>query len=171
MLVDDLVEDEWIAFLRQWNADGDQETALAEMVVSEPDHHDWRIVDAAYDRLSCHECGERLSRGPVGCSACDLAHGFRYAAIESDRPGALPGNEHGVRVNVSVVRRPHVTSEDELLARRLVLPLLLIGWLPTTDQAQHASALIKKAPSAERARVTEQAIQAWIGQALSRPRP
>lgn len=170
-LVDGIVEDEWSLFLRRWNVDADQETALAEMVVAEPDQHDWRVVDAAYDRLTCHECGERLSRGPVGCSACDLAHGFRYAAVETDRPGAQPGNEHGVRVNVSVVRRPGVTSQGELLARRLVLPLLLIGLLPTTEEAQRASTLIKRAPAEERDRVTAQAVEAWIDRAVSRSRP
>jgi len=170
-LVDDIVEAEWSLFLTRWNVEADDEKALAEMVAAEPDKHDWRVVDAAYDRLTCPECGERLSRGPVGCAACDLAHGFRYAAIETDRPGAQPGNEHGVRVNVSVVRRPLVTSEGELAARRLVLPMLLIGWLPTTEQAQRASALIKKAAPEERVRVTEQAVAEWIEQAVSRSRP
>ncbi|MEY9927263.1 hypothetical protein ABH926_001888 [Catenulispora sp. GP43] len=167
-LVDDIVEGEWSAFLRRWDVDPgqDQEKTLAEMVTAEPDRHDWRIVDAAYDRLTCPECGGRLSRGPVGCPACDLAHGFRYAAVETDRPGARPGNEHGVRVNGSVVRRPQVTSEDELLVRRLVLPLALIGWLPSTDQAQRASTLIKRAPAGERARLAEQAVESWIEQAL-----
>lgn len=75
------------------------------MVTEEPDRHDWRVVDAAYDQLICGECGQKLSRGPNGCPACDLAHGFRFAAIEVDRPGAMPGNEHALRVNVSVVRR------------------------------------------------------------------
>ena len=161
-LVDAVIEDEWSAFLRTWDGAEGQETVLAEMVVAEPDRHDWRVVDAAYDRLTCEECGERLSRGPVGCSPCDLAHGFRYAAVETDRPGAQRGNEHGVRVNISVVRRPQVTSDGELLARRLVLPLLLIGLLPTTEQAQRASALIKAAAPDERARVTERAVEAWI---------
>ena len=170
-LVDDIVEAEWSLFRMRWNVDPVEEKSLAEMVIAEPDKHDWRVVDAAYDRLTCPECGERLSRGPVGCAACDLAHGFRYAAIETDRPGAQPGNEHGVRVNVSVVRRPQVTSEGELVARRLVLPMLLIGLLPTTEQAQHASALIKRAAPAERIRVTEQAVAEWIAQAVSRSRP
>ncbi len=169
-LVDGIIEAEWSAFLQSWHPDEVPESTLAELVVAEPDRHDWRIVDAAYDRLTCDECGERLSRGPVGCSTCDLAHGFRYAAIETDRPGAQPGNEHAVRVNVSVVRRPRVTSEGELLARRLVLPLLLIGSLPTTEQAQRVSTLIKKAPAAERARLAEQAVADWIDHAVSRPR-
>ncbi|MBS2536249.1 hypothetical protein KGQ20_26140 [Catenulispora sp. NF23] len=164
-MVDRIIEDEWSAFRQTWHPDEVPESTLAELVLAEPDRHDWRIVDAAYDRLTCEECGERLSRGPVGCSACDLAHGFRYAAIETDRPGAQPGNEHAVRVNISVVRRPRVTSESELLARRLVLPLLLIGSLPTTEQAQRVSTLIKKAPAAKRARLAEQAVADWIGQA------
>nr|BFE89065.1 hypothetical protein GCM10020093_116660 [Planobispora longispora] len=41
------------------------ETAIAEMVVDEPSRHDWRVVDAALDRLACPECGSRLGRGPV----------------------------------------------------------------------------------------------------------
>jgi hypothetical protein len=145
-LVDDIVEDEWAAFLRRWDAGESDAVALAEMVVSEPDRHDWRVVDAALDRLTCSPCGDRLGRGPVGCSACDLAHGFRYAAIETDRPGVPPGNEHAVRVNVSVLRRPHVTSAGELLGRRMVLPDLLAGLLPTVREAQRARALIRDAP-------------------------
>jgi hypothetical protein len=163
-LVDAIIEDAWSAFRQQWDVDGEQEVALAEMVVSEPDRHDWRVVDAAFDRLLCTECGGRLSRGPVGCSACDLAHGFRYAAIETDQPGAQPGNEHGVRVNVSVVRRPHVTSESELLARRLVLPLLLIGLLPSTAQAQQASIQFKKAHPEELSQLIEQTVETWMEQ-------
>lgn len=175
-LVDGIVEEEWAEFLRRWEVAGDQEAALAELVVAEPDRHDWRVVDAAYDRLTCGECGERLSRGPIGCSACDLAHGFRYAAIETDRPDAMPGNEHGVRVNVSVVRRPQTTSEGELVARRLVLPLLLIGLLPTTEQAQQASALMKTAVPDERAEMMRSIVEAWLDEAdrartVSRSRP
>ncbi|MFI6812888.1 hypothetical protein ACIBG7_10785 [Nonomuraea sp. NPDC050328] len=126
---------------------GRQEAAereLAEMVVHEPDRHPWRVVDAAYDRLRCPECGGRLSRGPVGCGACDVANGFRFSAIEIDRPGVVPGNEHAIRVNVAVVRRPHWVSEHELIARRLLLPVLLDGHLPTTEQAQAARAVLRR---------------------------
>ncbi|UCM90587.1 hypothetical protein [Streptomyces marincola] len=161
-LVDGIVESEWSAFLREWDADRDQEAALAAMVVSEPDRHDWRVVDAALDRLGCSSCGERLGRGPVGCSACDLAHGFRYAAIETDRPGVPPGNEHAVRVNVSVVRRPHATSDREALARRLMLPLVLIGFLPSTEEAQRLSALVKSSSPAEATRIVERAIEETV---------
>jgi hypothetical protein len=158
-LVDDIVAEGWRSFVCRWEVGEDEETALAEMVVDEPHRHDWRVVDAALDRLVCPDCGDRLSRGPVGCPACDLAHGFRYAAIETDRPGVSPGNEHGVRVNVSVVRRPHGTSVDELLARRMLLPFLLVGFLPSTKDAQRLSAVIKRSPPDRKALLFEQAVE------------
>lgn len=169
-LVDAIVEDEWFAFRRQQDVDDGHEGELATAVVHEPHLFDWRVVDAAYDRLACDECGQRLSRGPASCSECEFMHGFRYAAIETDRPAAQPGNEHGVRVNVSVLRRPQAISESELVARRFALPVLLIGLLPTTEQAQRISALIKKAPSADQTRLAEQAVEGWIRQGVSRSR-
>ncbi|MEU8249179.1 hypothetical protein [Nonomuraea sp. NPDC048916] len=137
-MVDELVEAGWREFLgREFaGASAADERDIAEMVVDEPDKHLWRVVDAAYDRLTCAECGGRLSRGQAGCAGCDLANGFRYVAIEIDRPGVPPGNEHALRVNVSVVRRPYGISEGELLLRRLSLPVLLEGLLPTVRQAQ-----------------------------------
>ncbi|MFE1168913.1 hypothetical protein [Nocardiopsis sp. NPDC058789] len=135
-LVDAILTEEWEAFLlREGLEDGPEVAAL---VVQEPDRHDWRVVDAALERLVCPECGHASGRGPVGCGPCALAHGFRYAAVETDRPGAVPGNEHAVRVNVSVVRRPHGVSAREVLVRRLLLPRLLSGDLPTTARAQAA---------------------------------
>ncbi|QBS39426.1 hypothetical protein [Nocardia sp. CS682] len=148
-LVDDIIEEEWHHFFDQWQ--GEDEHDVARLIAAEPDRHDWRIVDAALDRIVCDECGTRLSRGPMNCSACNLAHGFRYAAIESDRPGVPRGNEHAIRVNVSVVRRPQMTSAQELLARRLFLPALLVGFLPTTAQAQRISTLIKSDPTPQQA--------------------
>ncbi|MEV6149017.1 hypothetical protein AB0L53_01635 [Nonomuraea sp. NPDC052129] len=154
--MDLIVEDGWRAFLeREFGAAerseeaGSDERVIAEIVVDEPDRHPWRVVDAAYDRLTCPECGARLSRGPAGCGLCDLANGFRYVAIEIDRPGVVPGNEHALRVNVSVVRRPYGISAVEVLARRLTLPLLLEGRLPTIRQAQAARAMLNKGASAE----------------------
>ncbi|NUT45573.1 MAG: hypothetical protein HOV86_36840 [Thermoactinospora sp.] len=142
--VDELVEQGWRAFAAAWGeADAEDEAELARMVADEPDKHEWRVVDAAYDRLRCPDCGERLTRGPVGCGPCDLNHGFRFSAIEIDRPGVPPGNEHGLRVNVAVVRRPHWTSANELLARRLALPILLAGHLPDTAKAQAAAAILR----------------------------
>ncbi|GAA0516412.1 hypothetical protein GCM10011581_46320 [Saccharopolyspora subtropica] len=140
--MDGIVEDEWRRFLADWR--DVPETEVAELVAAEPDRHDWRVVDAALDRITCDRCGDRLGRGPVDCAACELAHGLRYAAIETDRPGVPPGNEHAVRVNVSVVRRPQATSAPEVLVRRLLLPALLVGFLPTTAEAQRLKAVVNE---------------------------
>ncbi|GAA3184084.1 hypothetical protein [Nonomuraea roseoviolacea] len=151
-LVDEIVEEGWRAFLaREFPEVGPQEErAIAELVTDEPDRHQWRVVDAAYDRLTCGECGGGLGRGPVGCGPCDLANGFRFIAVETDRPHVPPGNEHALRVNVAAVRRPHWVSEGELLLRRLSLPVLLEGRLPTTAQAQATRALYNEGASMER---------------------
>ncbi|OPG11550.1 hypothetical protein B1L11_19555 [Microbispora sp. GKU 823] len=150
-MVDAIVEEGWRDFLL--SVFGDRvapadERAIAEMVADEPDRHDWRVVDAALDRLTCAECGGPLGRR-AGCPRCDVAHGMRYAARETDRPGVPPGNEHAIRVNVSVVRRPEGISAPEVLARRLLLPALLTGFLPTREQAQRLGALVKHGARAE----------------------
>ncbi|MCT9930552.1 hypothetical protein N5079_10025 [Planotetraspora sp. A-T 1434] len=150
-LVDDIVEEGWREFVAgEFGAAGPEgERAIAEMVADEPDRHDWRVVDAALDRLTCAECGSRLGGGPVGCGPCDLAHGFRFSAVEIDRPGVPPGNEHAIRVNVAIVRRPYGISAPELLARRMLLPALLVGFLPTTEEAQRMGARAKKGATEE----------------------
>ncbi|MEU3016113.1 hypothetical protein ABZ635_01780 [Nocardiopsis sp. NPDC007018] len=135
-LVDAVLEEEWRAFLlREGLPDGPE---VAGLVAEEPQRYDWRVVDAALERLVCEGCAGPLGRGPAGCAPCALAHGFRYAAVETDRPGAAPGNEHAVRVNDSVVRRPQGVPEREVLLRRLWLPWLMTGVLPTTERAQAA---------------------------------
>ncbi|MEO3790109.1 hypothetical protein ABGB14_07840 [Nonomuraea sp. B10E15] len=148
-LVDEIVEEGWRAFLERefGTPEPPGERLIAEMVVDEPDRHAWRVVDAAYDRLTCPECGGRLSRGPAGCAPCDLANGFRYAAVEIDRPDVPPGNEHALRVNVAVTRRPYGISASEVLLRRLSLPVLLDGRLPTVEQAQATKAMVGRGAS------------------------
>ncbi|GAA3422688.1 hypothetical protein [Streptosporangium vulgare] len=167
-LVDRIVEDGWRQFLRErfgpagpsagsgaagpaggsggqpgrGGLSAEEESAIAEMVADEPDRHDWRVVDGALDRLVCPGCGAPLGRGPLGCPPCDLADGFRYSAVETDRPGVPPGNEHAVRVGVSVIRAGHRQSPRALLGWRLGLPALLDGFLPTTAQAQAMRARI-----------------------------
>lgn len=148
-LVDGILEEEWAAFLTREGFGPEDAPEVAALVVEEPDRYDWRVVDAALDRVVCPECGGPLSRGPVGCGPCDLANGFRYGAIETDRPGAAPGNEHGIRVAVSLVRRPHWPPERELLGRRLFLPLALVGQLPTTAQGQRNKARFDRLSIAE----------------------
>ncbi|MCI2419812.1 hypothetical protein MOQ72_20410 [Saccharopolyspora sp. K220] len=149
-LADGIVEAEWQRFWHVGEWAGESEAEVARLVVAEPDQHDWRVVDAAMDRLTCGDCANRLGSGPMGCATCDRAHGFRYAAVEIDRPGVPLGNEHAIRVNVSVVRRPQMTSANELLARRLLLPALLMGFLPTAAEAHRMSALIKNGAAAGR---------------------
>jgi hypothetical protein len=141
-----MVEQGWAAFLERefGGVPREQQRLIAEMVAQEPQSHEWRVYDAALDRLECAECGSRLGRGPEGCPPCDLADGFRYAAIEIDRPGVPPGNEHAIRVNVAVLRRPHILSPAELLGRRKVLPMLIAGGLPTTAEAQRMAKRLKR---------------------------
>ncbi|TDE32470.1 hypothetical protein E1295_39575 [Nonomuraea mesophila] len=148
-MVDEIVEEGWRSFVtHEFGAlEPAGERQVAEMVVDEPDRHVWRVVDAAYDRLTCPECGGRLSGGPAGCAPCDLANGFRYSAIEIDRPGVPAGNEHVLRVNVAVTRRPSGVSASEVLLRRLSLPVLLDGRLPTLAQAQATKAMARRGAS------------------------
>ncbi|GAB3165288.1 hypothetical protein [Microbispora hainanensis] len=106
------------------------------------------LVDAVFDRLICDQCSGPLGRR-AGCPRCDVAHGMRYVARETDRPGVPPGNEHAIRVNVSVVRRPEGIPAPKMLGRRLLLPAMLAGFLPMTEQAQRLGALVKRGARAE----------------------
>ncbi|WP_049563608.1 hypothetical protein [Nonomuraea sp. SBT364] len=165
--MDEIVESGWREFVarRFGRLTAEDERVVAEMVIDEPDRHPWRVVDAAYDRLTCGECGGKLSRGPARCAGCNLANGFRYVAVEIDRPGVPPGNEHALRVNVSVLRRPGWVSAREVLGRRLSLPLLLDGHLPTTAQAQATRALLNKGATAEQ--LAAHIYREWDGGDLS----
>ncbi|MEV0968541.1 hypothetical protein [Microtetraspora glauca] len=156
VLVDEIVDDGWREFVsREFGMITlKEEPGIAAMVVDEPDRHDWRVVDAAMDRLVCADCGSSLGGGPVGCPTCDRSHGFRYSAVETDRPGVHWGNEHAIRVSVSIVRNPHRTSAADLLGRRAALAPALAGHHFTTEAAQRMGALIKKgATYAELARL------------------
>jgi hypothetical protein len=135
-LVDDIVEEEWRRFFLDWQSEPAPE--VARLVAAEPDRHDWRVVDAALDRIVCDECGNRLGRGPMDCAGCNLAHGFRYAAMETDRPGVPPGNEHAIRVNVSVIR--HTLGGLGARAAGSQTPAArLAGRLPTDHHASPAN--------------------------------
>ncbi|MFG1701973.1 hypothetical protein ACFLIM_02165 [Nonomuraea sp. M3C6] len=161
--MDEIVEEGWRAFLERefGTSTPPDEHLIAEMVTDEPDKHPWRVVDAAYDRLTCAECDGRLSSGPAGCAACDLANGFRYSAIEIDRSAVPPGNEHALRVNVAVTRRPYGISDSEVLLRRLSLPILLEGRLATREQAQATKAMAGK--GATEAQLAAFMYQEWGG--------
>ncbi|BCJ61242.1 hypothetical protein [Micromonospora endophytica] len=120
------------------------ETALAGLVVDNPDAYDWRVVDAAFDHLTCTQCGSTLTRGPLTCRRCAYHHELRFAARETDRPQVPPGNEHAIRVSFAVARHRHRYSPRARVGYELVLPDLVAGGLPTTKQAQAAKALINK---------------------------
>lgn len=137
-----MVADGYRAFLAETGFDDEPE--LAELIVQEIKPYDWRVVDAAFERLTCAQCGSGRGRGPAGCPPCDLDEGFRYSARETDRPGVPPGNEHAIRVGVAVLRNAHRHSARALLSWRLGTPVVLDGFLPTTAQAQALRARINK---------------------------
>ncbi|MET7282596.1 hypothetical protein ABZS29_30490 [Kribbella sp. NPDC005582] len=111
---------------------------LAAVVLQDTSEFDWRVVDGALKQLTCTECGSGLGAGPLGCTACDLANGFRFAARETDRPGAAPNNEHAVRVASAVARTRHRYTPRARAGYEIALPGLLAGQIPTTPQAQRA---------------------------------
>ncbi|MFK4089624.1 hypothetical protein ACI2LF_36260 [Kribbella sp. NPDC020789] len=117
---------------------------LAEVVLQDTSEFDWRVVDGALEQLTCTACGSALGAGPLGCTACDLANGFRFAAQETDRPDAQPGNEHALRVSSAVARTRHRYTPRARASYELVLPLLLTGKIPTTPQAQRAKDRINR---------------------------
>ncbi|MCW3814011.1 hypothetical protein ONA91_06020 [Micromonospora sp. DR5-3] len=121
-----------------------EETALGWLVADSPDEHDWRVVDAALDRLTCPFCAATLTRGPATCHRCALYHGMRFAARETDRPNVPPGNEHAIRVSFAVARNRARYTPRARVGYELLLPGLVAGELPTTAQAQAAKALINK---------------------------
>lgn len=111
---------------------------LAEVVLQDTSEFDWRVVDGALKQLTCTECGSSLGAGPLGCAACDLANGYRFAAQETDRPGTQPRNEHALRVSSAVARTRHRYTPRARAGYEIALPSLLDGKIPTTPQAQRA---------------------------------
>jgi uncharacterized protein YfaQ (DUF2300 family) len=125
------------------------ETALSWLVVDNPAEHDWHIVDAALDRLTCAECGSTLTRGSATCQRCTYYHGMRFGAREVDRPNVPAGNEHAIRVSFAVARNRTRYSPRARVGYELLLPALVAGALPTTKEAQAAKTLINKLTPAE----------------------
>jgi hypothetical protein len=80
----------------------------------------------------------------VECTACAFANGWRYGAIEVDRPNVPPGNEHVIRVASAVARTRHRYLPRVRAGHEVVLPDLLDGKLPTTAQARAAKAILNK---------------------------
>ncbi|MGW0433049.1 hypothetical protein ACWDV4_10985 [Micromonospora sp. NPDC003197] len=135
--------------------DSPDETALSWLVIDNPQEYDWRVVDAALDRLTCTECGSTLTGGPASCQRCTYYHEMRFAAREVDRPNVPAGNEHAIRVSFAVARSRRTRYAARVrVGYELVLPDLVAGGLPTTKQAQAARALINKLTPEECERVT-----------------
>jgi hypothetical protein len=124
--------------------EGFTDAELAELVLAEPNRHEWRIVDAALARSVCPECGAQPGAGPRGCPPCDRADGFRFAAREIDRPGVPAGNEHAIRVASAVARTRDRYSPRARAGYELLLPDLIEGALPTTAEAQAVKARINR---------------------------
>ncbi|KOX15885.1 hypothetical protein [Nocardiopsis sp. NRRL B-16309] len=149
------VEAAWSRTCARWAVEpgGPQEHDLARLVAEGPDQFDWRVVDAALERLACPECGRALGSGARGCGPCDEADGYRYAARESDRPGAAPGHEHALRVAWSVSRHPHRHAPRAVCGFELALAEIHADRLPTTARAQSYRAMIDRLTDAEVERV------------------
>ena len=120
----------WQAFRGRWGPEA-SDAELAALLLDEADLHVWRLVDAALARLSCAACDTELGGGSRGCPACDRADGFRLAAREPDRRAVPPGNEHAIRVAVTLVRFPHRWPAGAVEGARLYLPLFAAGDMPT----------------------------------------
>jgi ribosomal protein L40E len=121
-----------------------EELHLAAAVADDPAEHDWRVVDAALDRLTCPDCAAALGAGPTTCDTCTYYDGLRFGARETDRPGVPPGNEHALRVSSAVARTRDRYSPRARVGYEILLPDLLAGELPTTAQAQAAKSRINK---------------------------
>lgn len=145
----------WARTLAEWDAEPGTpaEHDLAELVAQDPDRFEWRVVDAALDRLTCPDCAAPLGSGERGCAPCDLADGNRYAAREADRPHVPPRNEHAVRVAWSVARHPHRHPPRAVCGMELGLPEVYAGRLPTTAQAQAYRHMIDRLTDTEVERV------------------
>lgn len=145
------------------------ETALAWLVADDPGGRDWRVVDAALDRLVCTECAAVLTHGPADCGRCEYYNGMRFAAREVDRPNVPVGNEHAIRVALAVARTRDRYTARARVGYELALPGLVAGELPTTAQAQAAKALINRLTPEECDRVTTFADVERLARGRGRP--
>lgn len=125
------------------------EGMIAATIIAEPASHEWRLVDAALERLCCPGCRNELGAGPRGCRQCDAADGDRFRARELDRRGAPPGNDHAIRVASVILRLSHRYPTYLAQGIELLLPLLLDGDLPRGDQRLRLEALLDRAAAGD----------------------
>ncbi|MFC7548770.1 hypothetical protein [Plantactinospora sp. GCM10030261] len=140
------IQEAWERLLRDLDVTPGSPEAIevAWLVVDDPSEHEWRVVDGAFDQLTCPACGSRLAHGPTACETCEFHHRMRFGAREVDRRHVPPGNEHALRVASAVARTRDRYSPRARVGYELTLPDLVAGALPTTRQAQAAKALINQ---------------------------
>jgi len=144
-------EADWRALLHDEGIHpGSPDEALLAAVVAleletQAPEHAWTIVDAALKRLSCPECGSEPGTGPPSCTQCEFTFGNLWGYDLTAGPqGVMTSNEHALRVGRWVVRAPHRHSDLAVLSWRLTLPRLLVGWLPSTRDAQRARHMLNE---------------------------
>jgi uncharacterized protein (UPF0212 family) len=140
----DAIESIWLA---DWNAllqeegvtaGSEDERLLAQVVMDEFGRHAWTVMDIAMSLLHCSQCGNELGEAYRDCGECGMAFG---ASIQAEFD-ATP-NEHALHIGRWVLRYPQRHSSNAVAAWRLSLPRILTGWLPSTQEAQRAMAMIK----------------------------
>jgi uncharacterized protein (UPF0212 family) len=131
---------DWKALLQeeQVAAGSEDERLLARVVTSEFGRHAWTVMDIAMSLQRCSQCGKELGEGYQDCAECGMVFG---ASIQAEFD-ATP-NEHALHIGRWVLRYPQAHSANAVAAWRLTLPRILTGWLPSTQEAQRAMAMIK----------------------------
>lgn len=122
-------EQSWATLRREFGPAA--EADLVSLVLDDPAQHLWRIVDAALDRSVCPGCGASLGAGERGCDPCDFADGTRFLGQEPDRTGVPPGNEHAIRVALTLLRFPYRWPGQAVAGAEVFLPLFDSGQMPT----------------------------------------
>ena len=132
---------DWAALLAEEGVapGGDDEAILARVIVAEGAQHPWTIADLALTRARCQTCGRELGGGPTSCAECALAFGNLWAP---EHEAGATMNEHALRVGRLVARHAHRYSAGLAAGWRLSLPLLLVGMLPSTVEAQALKAWV-----------------------------
>jgi hypothetical protein len=131
---------DWQALLERERvpAGTQDEQVLAQLVLAEYEQHPWTEIDIAMSLLRCETCGSELGERYRDCVECGMAFGASLLA----EFGASP-NEHTLHIGRWVLRYPQRHSANAVAGWRLTMPRILTGWLPTTQGAQRAAALIK----------------------------
>lgn len=132
---------DWEALLEQEGiaAGSEDERLLAKVVLGEYERHPWTVLDIAMTLVRCDECGRELGEGYPDCGACSIAFGTSIASEFDATP-----NEHALHVGRWILRFPHRNSAAIVTAWRMTMPHILTGWLPTTEEAQRGTALVRE---------------------------